>query len=704
MDRAPHSHSAYALGPPVPVSAPAAGGSAKQAVSSHGSTASNATQRPLAAPPYALTTAAATSTPAQALRTVLHIFASAWTTKVLLTLLSPRSRRGKSWLRILFDRNDLRLAAAVAAASGAFRGLSLAAASISARADARAAGILSPAEAASRSHRGATALVDKLAANPAVVRLVRSPQWSAIKGAVAGMCLALDPSADRRMQFALMLLVRAAYFGVRAWVYTPRIAAAPPAATAALEPVPAPGASPAVRSGVLPAPVDGRSAVAGGQGSAALHSAHVNGHTVVRVVPGAVAANALRRALDAGGVQAVWLFNAYCICYWAFVDPDVLPKSYYRSVLAISSNRERYGRNNKDITRGLTLLTEYMAKRPASLPFAHIPPSTNSLSHVKDFLSKAISSAAEDSELAEAAKYLETLPSLIPEGARHQFLGCAAVHPGEAGCASAGFRVFNLAFSKLLRVYSVINVALLVWGLAKHGLKLLKARNKRMRRERAKARRAAALAAAQPHDLVTGIAPSASLSDDVATPISPMSQPIPSPVGYPGVPPRSRSASSSSSTVSASYSVAKIEPTRKVLIALLRRFVVATLRSVVSISGFLFMFSYGICFFRRLFGREYQMNYGLAGLFASPAMLIEKISRIPELNTYCTTQVLQALWAWMLRAGWVKNLKHGDMLVIVPSTAILTLILDWHPHAAHGFYGPLFNSFFGTLPHRPASK
>ena len=107
------------------------------------------------------------------------------------------------------------------------------------------------------------------------------------------------------------------------------------------------------------------------------------------------------------------------------------------------------------------------------------------------------------------------------------------------------------------------------------------------------------------------------------------------------------------------------------------------------------------CAFRKWIGRDTRLSYivfndsyGLAGLVAGPAIYVDKVGRLTELNGYVFTKFLQTIFIYAQRKGYAKSIPYGDMFYFVPTMAILATCLQHYPHSVHGIAEPILKWIF----------
>ncbi|KAI8924598.1 hypothetical protein BC831DRAFT_464789 [Entophlyctis helioformis] len=374
------------------------------------------------------------------------------------------------------------------------------------------------------------------------------------------------------------------------------------------------------------------------------------GHVAVRRRRSRLA-NSLARYIDKYGTHPVWLINAYYICYYSFNDARVIPAPYFRSTMFFSSNRDRYGSDCVTVTKGLSKIVQFLHDNPPDHPLATIP---SSAPDTLTFWRQLVETTKPDDPHHDAIEQLKNIQEVMKPGVKHHYMGCAMVHPSESACEAAAGRIMWLGMLKLTKTYSILNGAFAVFALMQYAVKHLRGKHR--------------------HDKAVNGTPSGS-STGPATPTSAHKELLATP-----------------------------KPFGVFLQGIARRFVLSTAKSVVAVSLYLACFCYSICLCRRFLGYERKSSYGIAGMLASPAMLLEKQSRMPELNTYLTTQTVESVWMLGVVHGWWSYIKYGEMLAAVPAMSILTSLLETQSHAIHGFYEPLLHGFFGTRRYTPPAS
>ncbi|KAJ2997003.1 hypothetical protein HDV02_005947 [Globomyces sp. JEL0801] len=109
--------------------------------------------------------------------------------------------------------------------------------------------------------------------------------------------------------------------------------------------------------------------------------------------------------------------------------------------------------------------------------------------------------------------------------------------------------------------------------------------------------------------------------------------------------------------------------------SLVVKWIIDTIRSVTMITLYFTFIVYSICTLRRVLGRETITSYGLAGAFATPAILFDKPGRLLELNNYSMGKSLETL-------------------MMAPVFGSLTVILEGFSYAPVGLVAPLLRWFY----------
>ncbi|KAJ1330566.1 hypothetical protein BSLG_009328 [Batrachochytrium salamandrivorans] len=288
-----------------------------------------------------------------------------------------------------------------------------------------------------------------------LVRHLPAWWWSAFKGTVTSLWLVLDPSAARRTQLALSLMVRVVYFSVRAWINHYKVK-------------------------LLPL----RSRKRSDHGHEQIHEqsheqpheqpheqsheqSHEHSALISQPSPPSSLITHIAHSVDRFGVHLVWLFNAYWICSWSFISSHLLPRSYFKSILFLSSSRDRLGPDYEHFVKAAGILSRFLSTRPLQNSIAQIPATASSQSHLQHLLDTVKPTDAH----AHAMSQLTGLPAILSKGvdeSRHASLVCAVLHPYETACETAALRVFGLGVIKLVKIYTTINSAFFAWSLLQH--------------------------------------------------------------------------------------------------------------------------------------------------------------------------------------------------------------------------------------------
>ncbi|KAJ3276900.1 hypothetical protein HDV01_002955 [Terramyces sp. JEL0728] len=90
------------------------------------------------------------------------------------------------------------------------------------------------------------------------------------------------------------------------------------------------------------------------------------------------------------------------------------------------------------------------------------------------------------------------------------------------------------------------------------------------------------------------------------------------------------------------YSKYKKKTTKKTVTSIINHAIISTVRSCLMVAGFVGGFSLSLCTLRKLFGREYLLSWGIAGVMATPSILIDKPGRLLEMNTFSATKTFES--------------------------------------------------------------
>ena len=127
----------------------------------------------------------------------------------------------------------------------------------------------------------------------------------------------------------------------------------------------------------------------------------------------------------------------------------------------------------------------------------------------------------------------------------------------------------------------------------------------------------------------------------------------------------------------------------------LQKVAVTILRNTLMVSSYVGVFSYFLCLLRRHFpGREYLLNYGVAGVLAAPTIYVDKPGRLTELNAFVVSKIIESLIISLRLWGIIKYSRFFENCLMVPTYGVLSVIMQDHQHALNGFTTPLLKWFY----------
>ncbi|KAJ3110504.1 hypothetical protein HK098_000555, partial [Nowakowskiella sp. JEL0407] len=93
-----------------------------------------------------------------------------------------------------------------------------------------------------------------------------------------------------------------------------------------------------------------------------------------------------------------------------------------------------------------------------------------------------------------------------------------------------------------------------------------------------------------------------------------------------------------------------------------------------------------LCTLRKIFDRERFVSYIIAGLVSTPLIVLERSSRVVELNIYAMTKVVESVWRVGKYYWGLDSLRNLDMLL---SPFVMGTLVDLHqtkPDSVNGIY------------------
>ncbi|KAJ2168467.1 hypothetical protein GGH15_001364 [Coemansia sp. RSA 562] len=101
------------------------------------------------------------------------------------------------------------------------------------------------------------------------------------------------------------------------------------------------------------------------------------------------------------------------------------------------------------------------------------------------------------------------------------------------------------------------------------------------------------------------------------------------------------------------------------------------------------------CIFRNMLGRDTVFGYIAGGIFGGLAVLTEVRSRHIELGMYCFLRALQMAWNVGIKKGMWSNVRHGEVMMLSASMAVLMSIFQNDPTTFTLTYRSIITRVFG---------
>jgi len=120
------------------------------------------------------------------------------------------------------------------------------------------------------------------------------------------------------------------------------------------------------------------------------------------------------------------------------------------------------------------------------------------------------------------------------------------------------------------------------------------------------------------------------------------------------------------------------------------------IRSGVFLATFSSSFAGYMCFFRRFFSSQTKPVPWFAGFLAGwTAIVIERKNRRSELGLYCLNQATEIGFRMMQSRGWIKGVKHGEVMIFMVANAILMYFFQQEPENVRSNIRGLFSGLLG---------
>lgn len=100
--------------------------------------------------------------------------------------------------------------------------------------------------------------------------------------------------------------------------------------------------------------------------------------------------------------------------------------------------------------------------------------------------------------------------------------------------------------------------------------------------------------------------------------------------------------------------------------------------------------------FRNLLGKDHMFAYYLNGICSGLCVLIEAKSRRLELAMYCAPRALESFWNCLVKWGYAKNIKHGEVLYFSFAMGFLMMVYENEPDVLNSGFRSVMTRFFGV--------
>jgi len=122
----------------------------------------------------------------------------------------------------------------------------------------------------------------------------------------------------------------------------------------------------------------------------------------------------------------------------------------------------------------------------------------------------------------------------------------------------------------------------------------------------------------------------------------------------------------------------------------------SSLRSSIFLSLYCANGYFTPCHFRNLLKKDYNFVYYLNGFISGLAVLIEQKPRRLELAMYCLPRALESFWNSLIKWGYVKNIKNGEVIYYSIAMGALMSIYQNEPDNLNSAYRAVMTRIFGV--------
>ena len=126
-----------------------------------------------------------------------------------------------------------------------------------------------------------------------------------------------------------------------------------------------------------------------------------------------------------------------------------------------------------------------------------------------------------------------------------------------------------------------------------------------------------------------------------------------------------------------------------------KKFVIAYLKSVLMLAGYIAIFRYGMCSLKNLRQKMDKKNIIVSAFIAPFTLLIEPAGRRAELTLYMIPRFAESVWNFLLKRGLVKNITNGEVIVFAIAMAVICYSYQNEQDAIKPTYLNIFKKFYG---------
>lgn len=120
------------------------------------------------------------------------------------------------------------------------------------------------------------------------------------------------------------------------------------------------------------------------------------------------------------------------------------------------------------------------------------------------------------------------------------------------------------------------------------------------------------------------------------------------------------------------------------------------IKSSLFLAVYVAVFRYLLCFTKNFRGKIDRWNVLISSFFCGFAILFEHKSRRGELAFYMVPRALESLYNMLVKRGYAKHIRNGEVLVFALSMALIMYCYQNEPQHIKPAYESMVRKFFGT--------